>query len=260
MSSNQLRSSPAMRAQAERFAKWRKPAQDSERASAIARVADHLARDEAKKAARGDLQAGATQPLPPGAPTPERTAKAAHGVSSDAAGKGEMIPLRRYVVRTSVDSVRGHFEVEEVEAMAQFVLDAELVTRVNVTARYEGFTTRGAGHSRMGGLGNVTDDVRARHAHHEMVKRKLGPRLLEVAAWLLLEVRAERLGRSLTLSEVGHQVFPQLKDKATTRGIALGLLKSLAWRLVQIERYERALSRSPSEPRRILSVMSEPKR
>lgn len=215
---------------------------DAERAAAIARVANEIARAEAGKAKGGDLHAPGGIPLPPGAPTPERLAKAANGMSSDIAGKGEAVPLRRYVARTPIDAVRVHFEQEEIDALARFVADAELVTRVNVTGRYDGFTTRGTGHSRLGGLGNVTDEIRTRHAHHEAVKKWLGPQFTEVAAWLLLEVRAERLGRPMALHEVGHHVFPQLRDKATTRGISLGLLKGLAWRLVQIERYQRAWS------------------
>lgn len=167
-------------------------------------------------------------------PTIERAAKlaASGALSSKVVGKGDGVPLRQYRQKSPLERYSVHFSVSEMSALAAFLKDCDLAVMVNVTANYDGPTTQGTGVAKFGGVG-AYEAARDAHNRFSLVRSKLHPRLWEIAEWLVMEIRHEAYGNAISMEDAGQRVFPAIKDQATRKGIALGLLKGLAWSLEQ---------------------------
>lgn len=179
----------------------------------------------------------------PVAPTPQRTAlaEAANGIDAPS------LRGRAYRVRGPVDLYGPQLEMGEHSALTQLVTDAQAHIMVNVTSKYEGYTSKGST-GKLGGLGNVPQDVREKHARFQLfVTRHLHPKQVRALQLLVLEMPIDK-DRPMSLAEIGNHFLPSIRDKATSKGISIGLLMSIAWAAEHFYRRERALTRAPVPP------------
>jgi hypothetical protein len=181
--------------------------------------------------------------LPVG-PTPQRTAlaEAANGMDAPSPRGG-----RAYRVRGPVDLYGPQFDMGEQSALTQLVVDAQAHIMCNVTSRYEGYTSKGST-GKLGGLGNVPQEIRERHARFQLfVAKYLHPKQVKALQLLVLEMPIDK-DRPMSLSEIGNHFLPSIRDKATSKGISIGILMSIAWQAERFYRRERALTKQPVPP------------
>lgn len=179
-----------------------------------------MAAKRRRKAAGGQTQVA---PSSPTGPTKERASKAPEGVDTDVAGDTQRL---RYRIRSALEQYAPHFTAEETSAAAAFLADAEAATRVNITSKYDGMSSGQRG-SKIGGVG-ANEHLRDAHRRHSELWAKLPPKTKEVLTALVLEVRAEATGKVASVQEVG-QAMTRFKDKATARGVGIGVLKASLW-------------------------------
>jgi hypothetical protein len=168
-------------------------------------------------------------------PTPERVLKASEGIDGVLMGKGERVGQRQYRVRHPVDSYKDHFDFANQRALESMIADSEYATRVNVTANYEREGIRTTPGTRMGGLGDVADALRMAHARFYWVYDRLPSGLQATLKALVLQERTND-GTVLSMEGFGARLFPEIKDRATRKGISLGALWALSEQLVQLRR------------------------
>lgn len=168
---------------------------------------------------------GQTEPLgySPTGPTKERASKAPEAVETDVAG--DTLRLR-YRIRSALDQYAPHFTAEETAAATAFLSDAEAATRVNITSSYDGLSSGQRG-SKIGGVG-ANERLRNAHRRHTALWARLPPKTKDVLTALVLEVRAEATGKVASVQEVGL-AMTRFKDKATARGVGIGVLKASLW-------------------------------
>lgn len=180
----------------------------------------------------------------PGDPTPERQRKAgSHKTDgyliSQAAGKGEAAPVRRYRLRSVMEIHGDKFGDEHRTVFAAFVADADLHRRVRVADLN---SQGGGGGARLGGLGNVPDHIRDRHNRYEWAAARLTGLEKEVCDVLVTHCIAKRDGTPFSVVEYGAMVFPGLGDESFHRGAAVNAFRHLVDHL-------RELYHSPLCPR-----------
>ena len=173
-------------------------------------------------------------------PTPQRRAKAPYGLATAVVKRATVYEPEQVVhkVRQPLDLYGQHFTTEEMHVAQLFCLDAEVATSARITAQYDG-VSRGTPGARSGG---VPDRYRERYVRFSQVWSALDDRTKSVLAHLILCVRNEQLGRSATIQEVG-QACTAFKDKATSKGVGVGLMKAALWRLHQLYVSERTKHR-----------------
>lgn len=166
-------------------------------------------------------------------PTVQREAKARNGFADVILREqsGRYVPTRRE--RSPMELHAKCFSEDELFIAAQFINDAEVATRVNITAAYDGSPRQVSG-PRSGG---VPDKNRMAHMRFTNVWGSLPAQFQNVAKWLVLEVRRESTGESVTVADIGSEVCG-IRDKATARGIGVGLLKATLWRIGELYRKE----------------------
>lgn len=169
-------------------------------------------------AAGGQTRGGPTSPT---GPTKERASKAPDGVDTDVA-----VDKLRYRIRSALEQYSQHFTAAETAAATTFLADAEAATRVNITSKYDGMSSGQRG-SKIGGVG-ANERLRDAHRRHTELWAKLPPKTREVLVALVIEVRAEATGKVASVQEVG-QAMTRFKDKATARGVGIGVLKASLW-------------------------------
>lgn len=192
-------------------------------------------------------------------PTPERAAHAVHGIASEVVvpGSGPVPDTNRHRIVDFVARARKDLSEDEV-AVLEWVIDlAEAHTLTNLTVNYAGSSGGGHPGRKMGGLGNVPQSVRDKHATFQMIERRLHPGFVKTLRDLVLQVRFD--DKPVSAAEFAALLFPQHKDKSFRSGVALTAVKLLAWRLIEIQWRERALTRAPSVERRTVMVATEPK-
>lgn len=181
-----------------------------------------------RKAAGGQTRVAPSHPT---YPTKERASKHPEPVDTDVAG--DTLKMR-YRLRSALDQYAPHFTAEETSAAAQFLSDAEAATRVNITSKYDGMSS-GARGSKIGGVG-PNERLRDAHRRHTALWARLPPKTKEVLTALVLEVRAESTGATSSVQDVGH-AMTRFKDKATARGVGIGVLKASLWVVEWMMRY-----------------------
>lgn len=179
-----------------------------------------MAAKRTRKAAGGQTQ---VEPPHPTGPTKERARKAPEGVETDVAGDTQRI---RYRIRSALEQYAPHFTAAETSAAAAFLADAEAATRVNITSKYDGMPSGQRG-SKIGGVG-ANEHLRDAHRRHTELWARLPPKTREVLTALVLEVRAEATGKVASVQEIGL-AMTRFKDKATARGVGIGVLKASLW-------------------------------
>jgi hypothetical protein len=168
-------------------------------------------------------------------PTPERVLKASEGIDGVLMGRGERVGQRQYRVRHPVESYKDHFDFANQRALEAMMADSDHATRVNITANYEREGIRTAPGSKLGGLGNVPEPVRNAHARFFWVYDRLPTGLQATLKALVLQERTND-GTVLSMEKFGERLFPEIKDRATRKGISLGALWALSEQLVQLRR------------------------
>jgi hypothetical protein len=185
-------------------------------------------KEEIKKRARefADFrkQQAAEQAQTPVYPTPERMAKEGHGMASAAIPQGRgTVSLRAYRTKPPVEQYRGQWGDHIEIAFAMFIKDASVLDGVRMTIDYDA-TGGGAPGRKLGGLGSVEDHARDQLERYLFVRDRMPMKFQRVADWLVIEVRSETSGRTAGWVDVGHLLFPSIRDKATAKGISIGAL------------------------------------
>ena len=166
-------------------------------------------------------------------PTYEREAKSGHGMTEVVlrSPTGRLSATKRE--RSPIEAHQKSFTEEELYIAALFVADAEMATRVNVTAAYDGAPRQVAG-PRAGG---VIDRHRQAHIRFYKALSEMDEKFRHVAKWLVLEVRRENTGETASVGDIGAELTG-LKHEATCRGVGLGMLKATLWRIGEVYRRE----------------------
>jgi hypothetical protein len=169
-------------------------------------------------------QQAAEQALTPVYPTPERMAKEAHGMASSTIPQGRgAAPLRAYRTKPPVEQYRGQWGDHVEIAFAMFIKDAAVLDGVRMTIDYDS-TGGGVPGRRVGGLGSAADYQRDQLERYLWVRERMPAKFQRVADWLLIEVRSEISGRTVSWGDAGRMLFPSIRDKATSKGISIGAL------------------------------------
>ena len=166
-------------------------------------------------------------------PTYEREAKSGHGMTEVVlrSPTGRLSATKRE--RSPIEAHQKSFTEEELYIAALFVADAEMATRVNVTAAYDGAPREVAG-PRAGG---VIDRHRQAHVRFYKALSEMDEKFRHVAKWLVLEVRRENTGETASVGDIGAEMTG-LKHVETCRGVGLGMLKATLWRIGEVYRRE----------------------
>jgi hypothetical protein len=164
------------------------------------------------------------QQIKPIDPTPERIAKEAHGMASVAISQGARgQPLRAHKAKSPVSQYAGQWGDYAERAFVMFIRDAEVLDSVRMTVDLNS-TGGGSALNRLGGLGSVDDGRRDALERYLFIRDRMPEKFQRVADWMVLEVRSENSGRTVSWVDCGHLLFPSIRDKATARGISIGAL------------------------------------
>lgn len=169
----------------------------------------------------------------PGDPTPERQAKTGGYMTSQTVGRGETVPVKRYRLRSIMEMHGDKFLDEHRLAFAAFVGDADLHQRVRVADMN---SSGGGGAQRLGGLGNVPDHIRDRHARYQFVNRRLTRLEKEVCDVLVSHCIAKRDGSPFSAEDYGALIYPSLADKSFHRGAAVNGFRHLVDHICELFR------------------------
>jgi hypothetical protein len=197
---------------AQKFLQWKqKPTPE---------ITDKVRLSRARMAAQGLPASGGyhTPKQEPGEPTPQRRAK------------NNRAPLQPY---------SGKWPPEVEIAFARFLVEAEHLSQYSPRVTI-GYDSNGGGSNpanRNGGLGHVPDKIRELHRRFNWVRRNLSMNSCYVLDKLVLSQPYESNGNCATLSEVGHLLFPAIRDVAMARGISLGFLLSTGEQLADLYAY-----------------------
>jgi hypothetical protein len=224
-----------------------------------ARSKDEIKR-RAKEFAEFRRKQAAEQAATPVYPTAERMAKEAIPMKRETVGVGSALaPARRYTVKAPVDQYELQWEPARLYAYRQFAQDYEAQQTFRITPNYEG-TGGGSPHNRMGGYG-PDDYLRDASERFEYVRDKLNDDEWKAIYWLVLDGRHSLTGKNLTWQDVGSILFPHIKDKASSKGIAIGHLNSAGATLVKWYRIWKVMHTAEigareSHPRKVVKLVT----
>ena len=169
-----------------------------------------------------------------GSPTPERLKKGGGYLKrrkDEGDERGDANVARRYQLRSVMDMHGDKLMLEHRTAFQAFVSDAELHKRIRVADLN---SSGGGGGQRLGGLGNVPDEIRDRHNRYEWVSKRLTRLEQEVCDVLVTHCMTKRDGTPFSTEEYGALIFPMLGDRSFHRGAAVNAFRHLVDHLVQL--------------------------
>lgn len=190
-------------------------------------------------------------------PTPEREAKAVNGIRKETVvpAAGPVMATNSHTILDYVTRNREEFTVVEMQAI-EWIRDlAEAYCNVRMTTNWDS-SGGGVAGSRLGGLGNVSEAMRAKHVAYEFIRRKMPPEFVATMEVLLVQLRFEE--RSISPADFAAKLFPSHRDKSFRSGVALTAAKFTAIHLAWIYVREVALTRPPRPARRVMSIMTGP--
>jgi hypothetical protein len=188
------------------------------------------------------------------APTPERLVKG--GISLQPVYNAQGFQEARvYRSKGPVEHYAMDWPHDIYNAFRAFIADAHTSETSGITLNYEG-SARGSA-SKLGGLGNVHDRVRDAFERFHWVRDRLTMGSVAILDWLVLEVRREATGQALSMQDVGHRIFPAIRDKATAKGIAIGRLVGAGEELAALYRKHHVISREPRPQLRTIGASNE---
>lgn len=191
-------------------------------------------------------------------PTPERIAKSANGIVSEVVipGSGPVQDTNRHRIVDYVGKIRKDLSDEEISVLEWVVDLAEAHVNVNMTINYSGSSGGGHPGRKLGGLGNVPQAVRDKHTLFCMIERTMHPGFVKTLRDLVLQLRFD--DRPVAPNDFAALLFPLHKDKSFRSGVSETAVKLLAWRLIEIQWRERALTSSVKGDRKVVSITTEP--
>lgn len=130
-------------------------------------------------------------------------------------------------VQLPVDSYRRHFKQDQIDASLMFCHDAIVAESHNVTASYDGGTRSTPG-PRSGG---VNDRQRESYIRYHAIRGLLTDDERLLADNLVLGVKRERTGRSMSIQEVARVLGSNYADDPSNMKVGIGLLKGTLTRL-----------------------------
>lgn len=165
----------------------------------------------------------------PTEPTPERMRK---GAMQRISLTKELGAARVLKTRTVLDQHGDKYAVDKRCALERLLIDAQYAERV----RTADLDPKGGGvpGKRLGGLGNVPDDLRLAVARHEWVWCRLPEEFQSTARMLVLGELRKPSGEAFSMEDFGGHIIPSVKDRNRRWGIAAGALWGLASALVQL--------------------------
>lgn len=174
------------------------------------------------------------------APTAQRVAKG--GVALHPIYNAQGIAERRvYRSKGPVESYAETWPNDVYNAFVDFIVDARAADGPPITIDYN--RNGGSSLGKLGGLGNVHDKVRDAYSRFMWVRERLTGGSCHILDWLVLEVKREATGQAMTLSDVGTKIFPAFRDKATSKGIAIGRLLGAGDELAKLYRLHSVISK-----------------
>lgn len=214
----------------------------------------------AKAFAEFRKQQVAEQAQTPVYPTPERLAKESSPMKRETIGAGAAgAPMRRYQVKAPVDQYELQWDPPRLLAFRTFMRDYEAQQTFRVTINYDGVGGGGNAHNRRGGY---ADDILQDAAERfEYVRDKLNEDEWRALYWLVLDGRHSLTGKNMTWQDVGVILFPHIKDKASSKGIAIGHLNSAGATLVKWYRVWAVMHRAEigakeDRPRKVVKLVT----
>jgi hypothetical protein len=190
-------------------------------------------------------------PSNPTDPTPEWQRKHGSVIGKEAIGRGEVVPQKRYRIRHVIEQHGDKFDLSHRSALEQFLTDASYAMKIGIADLNR---SGGGDGNRLGGLGNVPQDVRDRHARDAWVAQRIAPGLMKTARALVLRELLKKDGTPFTLEEFGGVVLPEVKDRNRRWGISAGQLIALADHLVFLYQQCPIRIRKDHDERRLLGA------
>jgi hypothetical protein len=181
------------------------------------------------------------RPVWPTAPTPQRHAKMTNGVTKTVVipGADKVPAVSTHREKPPMEKFENHFTADELAVYHLFTRQAERVTQANLartTSNYEGVSGGGQGPR----SGSVPDRLRNDYQMFQWVWTHLEYRHKVVAWRMVLAERFDTTGQMMTPEDLG-KLCSNFSDKATRKGIALGLIKGTLWSLEDLYRRYRAM-------------------
>lgn len=158
-----------------------------------------------------------------GAPTLERLQK-----DADWERKAQPGGQVSHAARSTMATYAKHFTEDEIGYGRQLIEDADLATRVNLTCGrvYSGAPRVGAGDL----VGHLTDRERLAHQRFHWVIASLDEKFKAAVAFLVLGVRSERMGRTMSAEEFAT-MGSRYQEKETRRAFSVGFMKAALIRI-----------------------------
>ena len=166
-----------------------------------------------------------------GDPTPQWRSKGGEYVRRVPVGK-ELGAPRTYKVRSVVEQYGDRYETDKRFALTRFMQDAETAQRVRVADLNP--SGGGVPGKRLGGLGNVADDVRDAFNRHEWVTKHLTPDAQTTGRALVTRELTKRGGEPFSMEDFGGHIIPTVIDRNRRWGVAAGALWALAGELCHL--------------------------
>jgi len=187
------------------------------------RWADEIARFAAEEKARQRRER-----VPP---TPQRLAKG--DITNKSERAGIVAPEVQFQAKDRLDNVRKHLDEDEIAVIARYVVNWEHAQKTKaITANYEG-AGGGAYGPRHGGL---PDKSREAASIADWMRGRMHAGFQNIAEFVVYATRRDRDGNPLTSRDFMGTTFPSMGDKARRDGSYIMAVKSLAWRLQELER------------------------
>lgn len=154
------------------------------------------------------------------APTPERQAKEVFDWQQDTHPGGQV----SHWAKSAVEEYRKHFTEEEVAVGRRLIEDAELTTKINLICgrTYSGAPYLGAS---IDAVGHLSPEQRLAHERFNWVIKYLGEEFKSAAAYLVLGVRSERMGKPMSPKEFAA-ISSRYDTDATKNAFTAGFLKA----------------------------------
>jgi len=190
-------------------------------------------------------------------PTPERRAQAVNGISETVVvpAAGPVHATKSHTIVDYVTKNKAEFTAAEMAAIEWARDLCEAYCNVRLTMNWDGASGGGMPGRKMGGLGNVTETMRAKHTAYEYIRRKMPTEFVVTLEALLVQLRFD--DRNISPAEFAAKLFPSHVDKSFRSGVSLTAAKYTAILLSWL--YVREVGLRPSgPPRRVVQIMTEP--
>lgn len=178
------------------------------------------------------------RPVPAAGPsvgqvTPERARKAADGTLTI----GRQTKVQQF--QSHIDRLAEHLTFPERDAAEWFYELAYRASAQKITAAYSGKGVDGSGGAQDA---HISHQQRLSYVEFQAVVEQLGPSHLALARELVLEEKPAGASAPRRLEAIASD-YCAYSDEPRLRGVAVGLVKAVLWRLMEIRQSNPAISR-----------------